>query len=275
MANFAGLMVVSFESRLSCPLSQLILKHGGVPVEAPALREIPIGENDAIPAFMHALAGGDFEFTLFETGVGVRYLTEAARNLGESRWPASLGTTMVIARGPKPATALRELGVRIGHQVPEPNTWRETLALLDRHYVMAGRSIAVQEYGKPSDELIAGLISREARLTRVPVYRWALPEDTGRLRAAIKQIADRQVGAVLFTSGQQVVHVLQVAEEEGCLDQIRTAFASDVVVGSIGPTTSEVLRAHGLPVDIEPVHPKMGHLVAAVASGWSDVGKPG
>jgi uroporphyrinogen-III synthase len=28
-----------------------------------------------------------------------------------------------------------------------------------------------------------------------------------------------------------------------------------------------------LPVDIEPEHPKMGHLVAAVAAGWRGIGK--
>jgi uroporphyrinogen-III synthase len=46
-------------------------------------------------------------------------------------------------------------------------------------------------------------------------------------------------------------------------------------VGSIGPTTSATLRAHDLPVDMEPEHPKSGHLVAAVASGWRGVGKAG
>jgi hypothetical protein len=28
---------------------------------------------------------------------------------------------------------------------------------------------------------------------------------------------------------------------------------------------SEALRGHGLPVDLEPAHPKMGHLIAALA----------
>ena len=37
----------------------------------------------------------------------------------------------MIARGPKPASALRSLGASINFQVPEPNTWRETLALID------------------------------------------------------------------------------------------------------------------------------------------------
>ncbi len=55
--------------------------------------------------------------------------------------------------------------------------------------------------------------------------------------------------------------------------ELRTALGSCTVVGSIGPTTSETLRAHGLPVDIEPEYPKLGHLIAAVATGWRGTGK--
>ncbi len=272
--NFAGLKVVSFESRLSGSMSDMISRQAGVCIVAPALREIPLAENGEVLAFLKALALGAYELTLFETGVGVRYLTESARALGDVEWPGSLAKTIVIARGPKPASALRELGVRIAYQVPEPNTWRESLALLDTHFVMAGRSIAVQEYGKPSEDLIAGLSERGAKLTRVPVYRWALPENTGPLRSAIHLIANGHVGAVLFTSGQQVVHLLEVAEAEGVVDSLRDALRTRIVVGSIGPTTSEILRSHGLPVDIEPEHPKMGHLVTALATGWSSVVKP-
>src|SRR5439155_4547966 len=40
---------------------------------------------------------------------------------------------------------------------------------------------------------------------------------------------------------------------------------SRMAVASVGPTTSEMLREHDLPVDIEPEHPKMGPLIAAAA----------
>jgi hypothetical protein len=43
----------------------------------------------------------------------------------------ALSRTTVIARGPKPVAALRELGVVIAAVVPELNTWRELLRLLD------------------------------------------------------------------------------------------------------------------------------------------------
>ncbi|HEX8203047.1 MAG TPA: uroporphyrinogen decarboxylase [Isosphaeraceae bacterium] len=45
---------------------------------------------------------------------------------------------------------------------------------------------------------------------------------------------------------------------------MRSAMGRATLVGSIGPTTTAALREHGLAADIEPEHPKMGHLVAAV-----------
>ena len=40
---------------------------------------------------------------------------------------------------------------------------------------------------------------------------------------------------------------------------------SHVVVGSVGPLCSQALRELGVPVDLEPHHPKMGQLVAEAA----------
>jgi uroporphyrinogen-III synthase len=271
---FAGIVVASFEARMAGAMADLIRKYGGVPLEATALREVPIVDNPAVYTFADHLLAGDFDLVVFETGVGVRYLTQAIETrIPRETWLAALSRTKVVARGPKPLAALRELKANVDLQVPEPNTWRETLATLDANVSLVGMRVALQEYGQPIPELIEELESRGAQVTRVPIYRWALPEDTGPLRAAIAAIADRRVGAVLFTSAQQVVHLLQVAAEEDRTAALRLALEQATVVGSIGPTTSETLREHGLPVDIEPEHPKMGHLVAAVAAGWRGVGK--
>ena len=88
-----------------------------------------------------------------------------------------------MVRGPKPLAPLREWKVRVDLQAPEPNTWHEVLAMLDARLPVAGLRVAVQEYGKSNPELIEGLESRAGpTVTRVPVYRWALPEDTTPLR---------------------------------------------------------------------------------------------
>ena len=58
---------------------ELILKQGGEPVEAPALREIPIGDNPAAIAFADRLVAGEFDLVIFLTGVGTRYLARRSR----------------------------------------------------------------------------------------------------------------------------------------------------------------------------------------------------
>jgi uroporphyrinogen-III synthase len=273
---FDGQRVAIFEARMAGALADLVARQGGIPVAAPALREIPIENNLGARSFVDGLLAGQFDVLIFETGVGVRLLVQSqGSRLSGSAWADALGNTKVVARGPKPAAALRELGARIDFQVPEPNTWRETLALLDERLPVAGKRVAVQEYGKPVPELTDGLERRGAVVTRVPIYRWALPEDTGPLVAALTAIAERQIGVALFTAGQQVEHILQVAAGAGIERQLRAAFSEHLVVGSIGPSTSAVLRAHGLPVDIEPEHPKSGHLVAAVAASWRIARKAG
>jgi uroporphyrinogen-III synthase len=48
---------------------------------------------------------------------------------------------------------------------------------------------------------------------------------------------------------------------------------SCAIVASIGPTKSEAIRQQGLPVDIDPEVPKLGHLIAALPSQWRHTGK--
>jgi uroporphyrinogen decarboxylase len=262
----SGLRVASFESRLAGSMAELVRKHGGIPVEAPSLREVPIGGNQQAQAFTRGLLEGEFDFVLFLTGVGARFLLqEVETEIRREEFFQALQRTIVVVRGPKPLNVLREWNVRAEVQVPEPNTWRDLIAALDARGSVAGQRVAVLEYGKPSLELVAALEEREAIVTSVPVYRWALPEDTAPLRQACREIAAGSIDVAVFTSAQQVTHVFQIAEEEGVGPQVGQALRDRVVVASIGPTTTEALNERGLIPCIQPVHPKMGHLVVAIA----------
>ena len=260
-----GLTVVAFESRRASEMAELIRRHGGAPVVAPSMREVPLGENPAALDFLRRLQAGHIDMTIFLTGVGTRTLAAAVADLcPRERFAALLRDTVVVARGPKPVAALREMGLTPDVTVPEPNTWKEVLATLDAEAPVTGLRVAVQEYGAVNHDLMAALEARGATVLRVPVYRWALPEDLVPLRDAIRCTAGGEVHIALFTSATQVTHVIAVAEQM----QLRAALLAAMercVVASIGPVASDSLRAHGLPVDLEPEHPKMGHLVAAVA----------
>lgn len=232
---------------------------------APSMREVPLGENPEALAFAGLLFADKIDVVILLTGVGTRALADVVESQHErGAFLEALQKCTIIVRGPKPAAVLREWKVRIDHQVSEPNTWRDLVALLDAKLPVAGKRVAVQEYGQPNPELYAALEQRGAEAIRVPVYRWALPEDTGPLREAVRTTVAGGFDVLMFTSAQQLRNVLTVAEGEGVRDSWLAA-ARKCVIASIGPTASETIREEGLPVDIEPEHPKMGHLVQAVA----------
>ena len=107
-------------------------------------------------------------------------------------------------------------------------------------------------------------------MSSVPVYVWQLPDDTEPLEEAIASVIAGGVDCVLFTSAHQITNIKLVAERKGIWDPLLEAFCERVVVASVGPFTTEALVAAGLPVEIEPEKPKMGHLVRAVADELAD-----
>jgi uroporphyrinogen-III synthase len=258
-----GLRALAFESRRAAEMAELIRRHGGEAISAPSMREVPRDDNREALDYVARLAAGEVDIVILMTGVGLRTLMQAVA----SEWPrerlaAALRSATLVARGPKPVAALRELGLQPNVTVPEPNTWREILATLDAQVPVAGKRVAVQEYGVTNAEFIHGLEARGAQVQRVPIYNWALPEDLTPLRGAIRGICEGVVDIALFTSATQVYHLFQVAGEDA--DRLRAGFHT-VLIASIGPVCSDALREHGLSPDMEPEHSKMGQLVGDVA----------
>jgi len=281
-----SLRVLSFESRKGDEIRSLIERGGGCATIAPAMKEIALGMTDEIRTFHERLQGGTLDLLIFLTGVG----TEALATAIETEHPRErlleqLQQCKIVVRGPKPFAVLRKWNVRIDARAAEPNTWHEVVqSVLE---VIAARSpadaeslpasdsstaggaaskplrdcrIAVQEYGQPASELYSELEQLGAEVLPVPVYRWSLPDDTSPVEAAIEATIRGDFDIVLFTTAQHMVHVLQIAESMGRKDDWLEA-ARRCVIASIGPTASERIVECGLPVDFEPQHPHMGHLV--------------
>ena len=80
----------------------------------------------------------------------------------------------------------------------------------------------------------------------------------------VEEIIAGQIDVALFTTGVQVLHLFQIAEEAGKKKELKTGL-EQVVKASIGPTTSEILHSYELAVDLEASHPKMGFLVKEAA----------
>src|SRR5207247_10268875 len=106
---FAGMRVAAFESRMADQMIQLIERHGGRPLVAPSMREVPLEENADVLRFGARLLAGEFEMVILLTGVGTRFMLKVL----DSRWPreqtlAALEKTILVARGPRPIAELRD-----------------------------------------------------------------------------------------------------------------------------------------------------------------------
>ncbi len=266
--NFSGLRVVAFESRRADEMAKLIEHHKGVATVAPSMREVPLEHNPETLAFEQALLANELDMVIFLTGVGVRLLArEIEARIPRERWTEALKRTAIIARGPKPVAALKEFDVPVTLRVDEPNTWREIIEALDEREAtlpLKNRRVAVQEYGMINRNLLVGLHTRGANVLRVPVYKWALPEDTGPLRAALEDIIEDRFDVALFTAGIQMWHLFKLAGEMGMENELREGLRRLILV-SIGPATSETFAELELVPDLTPEHPKMGHLVRHAA----------
>ena len=264
-ASFAHLRVAALESRNRAEMQRLIEKFQGQAFVSPSMREVRIEHNREAVDFAHRLMTGEIDVMIFLTGVGFRHLLAAVeKHVDRERYLHALADITTICRGPKPVAAMAEVGLKPTHRVPEPNTWRELLATIDGGIPIANHTIGLQEYVITNRSLIAGLEARGARVVNVRVYQWDLPEDTQPLEENLRAIAAGERDVLLVTSAHQVVNLLRLAQRSGLEQPLRDALQK-MVVASIGPTTSEMLREQDLPVDIEPEHPKMGPLVSAAA----------
>jgi uroporphyrinogen decarboxylase len=263
--NFSGLRVAALESRRREELGRLIERFGGQAFVSPSMREVPIEHNQAAIDFANRVMIGEINIVIFMTGVGFKHLLNAIeKHVPKQRFLDTLSDIVTIARGPKPVAAMREVNLTPTHRIPEPNTWREILQFLDQHLSIANQVVGLQEYGITNHSLIAGLEARGASVTQCRVYQWELPEDTQPLIENIRAIIAGDRDCLLFTSAHQAVNLMRIARELNVEEALRSALANLIVV-SIGPTTSEMLHHLEIPVDLEPEHPKMGHLVQTAA----------
>ena len=165
--------VAILEARLGRQFADLVEKHGGRALLAPALAEVADVDRDAIARLVADLEMAPPKVAIFQTGVGTRALFDTADALGlTARLATLLDKAVVVVRGPKPTGALRSRGVRVDLAAKDPFTTAEVLAALAQTPV-AGERAVVQRYGVTNVELEEALIARGARVIEIPTYRWS------------------------------------------------------------------------------------------------------
>ena len=258
-----GKTVAILEARLGRQFAELIEKHGGRALHAPALAEVPDLDRTAIARLVPDLEASPPRLAIFQTGVGTRALFDATDALAlTDRLLALLAKLVVAVRGPKPTGALRARGVRIDLSAGDPFTTAEVLKAVAQT-PLAGERVVVQRYGVTNVELEEALTARGARVIEIPTYRWSLPANTRPMLELLDALEARGIDAVAVTNAAQVYNLFELAGKLGRADALRAAL-NRTLVASVGPVSSEALRKFGVTVGLESSPPKLGPLMAAL-----------
>lgn len=200
-------------------------------------------------AWISQCVAGDFDDVVLLTGEGLRRLLtlSGARRDG---LVAALGRLRIVTRGPKPARALREVGLAPGLATAIPTSEGVLQALADED--VAGRRIGVQLYpGDGAQHLVDSLRARGATVSTVTPYRYASEAETSQVSEAIHGLASGGIGMIVFTATPQIERLVAVARECGLTQALERGLA-DTPIASIGPIVDEQLRRHAFAATVRP-----------------------
>ncbi len=264
--TFDNALIALLEARMSGELAALIRRAGGsTPLCVPAVQETPLNSAPQVSTFIDRLTNGSIPIVVFFTGAGAKLLLDEAERLGrQTELLIALRTVTVVCRGPKPSSILKRYDIPIAVSAREPYTTTELLeAMISLD--LAGVNIGIVHYGEYNTLASQTLQARGANLVELCLYEWTLPEDTSALQNLVKDIIAGQIDAVVFTSQIQVRHLFLIAAELDLSHQLAKSLNTQTVVASIGPTCTRALQSYGVTPHVIPEHPKMGHLVKALA----------
>ncbi|MFA6232449.1 MAG: uroporphyrinogen-III synthase [Rhodanobacter sp.] len=241
------------ESRELDVFSTLLERRGATVLRCPLIdiRDAP----DPVPvlAWLRMFCAGGCDDLILFTGEGLRRLLGALdRYAPELRaaFVSRLGAVRTIARGPKPARVLRELGLK-PTVVAEPATTVGVIALL-AGLDLQGRRVGVQLYGvEPNPALMDFLAGAGAQALPVAPYVYADAAADAEVLTLIGKMREGGIDALAFTSMQQVERLFRVAGAARQGELLRQALAC-TMVAAVGPMVAEALSAHGVTAQVIP-----------------------
>jgi uroporphyrinogen-III synthase len=245
----AGRTVAVPEARELEVFAALLERRGASVLRCPllAIRDAP--DPAPVLGFVRTFLVQPCDDLILTTGEGLRRLLacidrhEPALREG---FLAALSRVRRITRGPKPARALRELGLK-PDLAAEPPTTAGIIAAL-RGENLDGRRIGVQLYGSDPNLALTEFLERSgATVLTVAPYVYADAADDAAVRALLERLRGGGVDAIAFTSTRQVERLFAVAPAEAVSDAL-----SRTLVAAVGPVVAGALERHGITAGLTP-----------------------
>lgn len=240
-----------FEARERQRLIEMLDAKGASVASYPVLGFRDPPDLGPVELWVGALARRQFDIVVLLTGEGVKRLLEQARRLGVERAAIdALARTRTVTRGPKPARALREVGIlpTLTAEVPTTDGLIETLRTKD----LRGSIVGVQLYPRSGNgRLLSYLRSAGGDVRAVIPYVYESALDEASLREIVDRLAAGDADVVAFTSRAQVERLFDLASSLDLRRKLDFGLHR-TRIAAIGPIVASSLRNRGHRVAIIP-----------------------
>ena len=245
-----GKRVALLETREAERLSALLREQGAEIVACPAVAVVDAADPGPVDAWLERFVAAPCDDLVLLTGEGLTRLHSRAARSGRDRdFTAALARARTIIRGPKPARALRALG--LAPQLRAATATTDGVIALLQDLDLRGRRVGVQLYPGADDRLPRFLTGAGADPDPVTPYAYAAGASEAALAALIERIAAGGIDAVAFTSAAQVRRLFEAAAAQGWTARLATGLRP-TAIAAIGPVVAAELRRYGLDAAIVP-----------------------
>ena len=245
----AGRTIAIPETRELEVFASMLERRGARVIRCPLVAIHDAPDPQPVLAWCREFARGEWHDLILLTGEGLRRLLSCIdRNEPTLReaFVAALGRIRTITRGPKPAKALRELGLKPDLAAETPTT-AGVIASLKSHDLQ-GHRVGLQLYGtEPNRPLVEFLETAGATVMPVHPYVYADKAEDDAVRALLTHLQAGAIDAIAFTSTPQIARLCAVADEA----TVKAALGA-THVAAIGPVVAESLARHGIAVELMP-----------------------
>ena len=259
LAPLAGLRVLVTRTRQQAStLVSALRAEGAYPIELPAIQIEERVDDAELDRTLGQLREGCYAWVVFTSANAVdRYIDLLAKRGADAR---VFAPTRVCAVGPATADALRRRGL-IADLVP-PSAVGESVveALLDAGAASAGGAVLLPRAEGARQTIPEELAKRGVHVDELTLYLAAPPSSPP--AAQLERVRGGGIDVVTFTSSSTVRNLVEVLG--GDIEPLKAT-----TIASIGPQTSDAVRAAGLVPDIEAQeHTVPGLLDALRAHFW-------
>jgi uroporphyrinogen-III synthase len=249
--RLANLTVLVPESRELDLFAGMLEGEGARTVRCPLVTILDLEDATEAEAWLGRLSGGTFDDLILLTGEGLRRLLGIAGRAGtRDSVVTAIGKLRTIIRGPKPAKALREVGLppTVSAAAPTTEGVIATLAGLD----LKGHTVAVQLYpGNPNAPLLEALAAAGATADAIVPYRYASDAETEAVADAIRAMAAGEIDVIAFTSTPQLERLVGVARERGLEAELEQGLGRTRIAVA-GPVVGEKIKEMGFAIAAMP-----------------------